>query len=93
MSIQPQLMLTEYAGNKSHLSLSEKMLVGHKDRPAIVKDSLKRSGTKGIKSSSQILGQSPSLTSVEQDWKHQGPEHSDVCRPADVPTVAHPMIQ
>ena len=30
MSIQPQLTLTDYAGNKSHLSLSQKQLVGHK---------------------------------------------------------------
>ena len=26
---------------------------------------------------SQILGQGPSLASVEQDWKHQGLKHSD----------------
>ena len=70
MSIQPQLMLTDYAGNKSHLSLSQQLLVGHKFRQAIAKDSPKRPGTKGIKSLFQIPGQSPSLTSVEQDWKH-----------------------
>ena len=78
-------MLTDYAGNKSHLSLSQQPLVGHKVRPAIAKDSLKRPGTKGIKSLSQIPGQSPSVTSIEQDWKHQGPEDSDFCPPAQVP--------
>ena len=92
-SIQPQLMLTDYAGNKSHLSLSQQPLVGHKFRPAIAKDSPKRPRTKGIKSLSQILGQSPSLTSVEQDWKHQGPEDSDFRPPAQVPTAPHPIIQ
>ena len=30
MSTQPQLMLTDYAGNKSHLSLSQQPLVEHK---------------------------------------------------------------
>ena len=74
---QLQLTLTDYAGNKSHLSLSQQLLVGHKVRPAIAKDSSKRPGTNGIKFPSQIPGQSPSLTSVEQDWKHQGPEDSD----------------
>ena len=39
MSIQPQLTLTDYAGNKSHLSLSQQPLVGYKVRPAIAKDS------------------------------------------------------
>ena len=29
MSIQPQLMLTDYRGNKSHLCLSQQLLVGH----------------------------------------------------------------
>ena len=29
MSIQPQLTLTDYAGNKPHLSLSQQPLVGH----------------------------------------------------------------
>ena len=72
MSIQPQLMLTDYAGNKSHLILSQQPLVGHNVHPAIAKDSPKRSGTKGIKSPSQIPGQSPSLTSAEQTWKHSG---------------------
>ena len=71
MSVQPQLTLTDYAGNKSHLSLSRQLLVGHKVRPAIAKDSPKRPGTEGVKSPSQIPGQR-SLTSVEQDWKHQG---------------------
>ena len=42
MSIQPQLMLTDYAGNKSHLSLSRQPLVGHNVQPAIAKDSQKR---------------------------------------------------
>ena len=65
-------MLTDYAGNQPHLSLSQQPLVGHKARSAIAKDSPKRPGTKGIKSLSQIPGQSPSLTSIEQDWKHQG---------------------
>ena len=68
MSIQPQLKLTDYAGNKSHFNLSQQPIVGHKVRPAIAMDSPKRPGTKGIKSSSQIPGQSPSLKSVEQDW-------------------------
>ena len=85
MSIQPQLMLMDYAGNKSHLSLSQQLLVGHKVRPAIAKDSLKRPGTKGIKSLSQLPGQSLSLKSKEQDWKHQGPEDSDFRPPAQVP--------
>ena len=71
MTIQPQLTLTDDAGNKSHLSLSQQLLIGHKVRPAIANDSPKRPGTKGIKSPSQILGQSPSLASIEQDWKHQ----------------------
>ena len=93
MSKQPQLTLTDYAGNKSHLSLSQQPLVGHKVRPAIVKDSLKRHGTKGIKSPSQILGQSPSLASIEQDWKHQGHEDSDFRPPAKVPAAPHPIIQ
>ena len=66
---------------------------GNKVRPAIAKDSMKRPGTKGIKSPSQIPGQSPSLTSVEQDWKHQGPEDSDFRPPAQVLTAPHPMIQ
>ena len=73
-------MLTDYAGNKSHLSLSQQPLVGHKDQPAIAKDSPNRPGTKEIKSLSHILGQSPSLTSGEQDWKHQGHEDSDLLR-------------
>ena len=68
-------------------------LVGHKVRPAIAKDSSKRPGTKGIKSPSQIFGQSPSLTSIEQDWKHQGPEDSDFRPPALVPAATHPKIQ
>ena len=66
MSRQPQLMLTDFAGNKSHLSLSQQPLVVH-----TTNNSLKRPGTKGKKSQSQIPGQSPSLTSIEQDWKHQ----------------------
>ena len=82
MSIQPQLTLTDYAGNKSHLSLSQQPLVGHKVRPAIAKNSPKRPGIKGIKSPSQIPGQSPSLTSIEQDWKHQVPEDLDFYPPA-----------
>ena len=93
MSILPQLTLTDYAGNKSHLSLSQQPLIGHKVRRATVKDSLKRPGTKGIKSPSQIPGQSVSLTSIEQDWKHQGPEDSDFLPPAQVPAAPHPMIQ
>ena len=93
MSRQPQLMLTDFAGNKSHLSLSQQPLVGHKVRPAIAKDSPKRPGTKGIKSVSQIPGQSPSLAFIEQDWKHQGPEDLDFCPPAQVLAVLHPMIQ
>ena len=88
MSIQPQLTLTDDADNKS-----QQPLVGHKVRPAIAKDSLKRPGTKGIKSPSQMPGQSPSLTSVEQDEKHEGPEDSDFRRPAQVPRAPHPMIQ
>ena len=90
---QPQLTLTDYAGNKSHLSLSQQLIVGHKVRPAIAKDSPKRPGTKGIKSPSQIPGQSSSLKSAEQDWKHQGPEDSDFRPPAQVPEAPHPMIQ
>ena len=93
MSIQPQLMLTDDAGNKSHLSLSQQPLVEHKVRTAIAKDSPKRPGTKGIKSPSQIPGQSPSLTSIEQDWNHQGPEDSDFHPPTQVLAAPHPMIQ
>ena len=93
MSIQPQLVLTDDAGNKSHLSLSQQPLIGHKVRPAIVKDSPKRPGTKGIKSPSQILGQSLSLASIEQDRKHQGPEDSDFRPPTQVPAAPHPIIQ
>ena len=93
MSMQPQLTLTDYAGNKSHLSLSQQPLVGHKVQPAIAKDSPKRPGTKGIKSPSQIPGQSTSLTSIEQDWKHQGPEDSDFRPLAQVQATPHPMIQ
>ena len=92
MSIQPQLTLTDYAGNNSHLSLSQQPLVGHKVRPVIAKDSPKRHGTKEIKSPSQILGQSPSLTSIEQDWKHQVPEDSDTRPPAQVPTACAECI-
>ena len=54
MSKQLQLTLTDYAGNKSHLSLSQQPLVGNKVRPAIAKDSPKRRGTEGVKSLSQI---------------------------------------
>ena len=93
MSIQPQLALTDYAGNKSHPSLSQQPLVGHKIGPAIAKDSPKRPGAKGIKSPSQILGQSPSLASTEQEWKHKGPEDSDFRPPAQVSAAPHPMIQ
>ena len=92
MSKQPQLTLTDYAGNKSHLSLSQQPLVGLKVRPAKAKDSLNRPGTKGVKSPSQFPGQSPSLTIIEQDWMHQGPEDSDIRRPAQVSTAPHPMI-
>ena len=56
ISIQPQLTLTDYPGNKSHLSLSQQPLAGHKVRPAIAKGSPKRPGTTGIKSPSQIPG-------------------------------------
>ena len=93
MSIQLQLMLTDYAGNKSQLSLSQQPLVGQKVQPAIAKDSPKRPGTKGMKSRSQILGQSPSLTSEEQDWKYEGPEDSDFRTPAQVLAALHPLIQ
>ena len=34
----------------------------------------KRLCTEGVKSPSQIPGQSPRFTFVEQDGKHQGPE-------------------
>ena len=30
ISIQPQVTLTDYAGTKSYLSLSQQLLVGHK---------------------------------------------------------------
>ena len=93
MSIHPQLTLTDYAGYKSHLSLSQEPLLGHKVRPAIAKDSPKRPGPKGIKSLSQILDQNSSLASIEQDWKHQGPEDSDFHPPAQVPAAPHPIIQ
>ena len=93
MSTQLQLMLSDYAGNKSHLNLSQQPLVGHKVRPAKAKDSLKGPGTKGIKSPSQIPGQSPTLTSREQDWKYQGPEETDFRPPAQVLAAPHPMIQ
>uniref|UniRef100_A0A8C4QAE9 Zinc finger protein ZFPM2 n=1 Tax=Eptatretus burgeri TaxID=7764 RepID=A0A8C4QAE9_EPTBU len=92
MSIQLQLTSMDDAGNKSHLGLSQQLLVGHKVQPAIAKDSPKRPGTKGIKSPSQILGQSPSLTSAEHDCKHQAPEDSDFRLTAQVPTAPHPMI-
>ena len=82
-----------HAGNKSHLSLSQQPIVGHKVRPAIAKDSLKRPGTKGIRSPFKIPGQNPNLTSVEQDWKHQGPEDLDFRPPAQVPTAPNPVIQ
>ena len=72
------LTLTVDAGNKSHSSLSQQMLVGNKAQTVIAKDSPKRPGTKIIKSPSQMLDQSPSLASIEQDWKHQGPEDSDL---------------
>ena len=45
---------------KSHLSLSQQPLVGHKVRPVIAKDSPKRSGTKGIKSVSDPWSESKS---------------------------------
>ena len=93
MTIQLQLMPTDETGNKSHLSLSQQPLVGHKVQSAIAKDSPKRPRTKGIEFPSQIPGQSPSLTSIEQDWKHQGPEDSDFRRPAQLPTAPHSMIQ
>ena len=83
----------DYAGNKSHLSLSQQLLVGHKIRSAIAKDSLKRPGTKGIQTPSQIPGQIPNLTSIEQEWKHHGPDDLDFRPPTQVPTVPHPMIQ
>ena len=82
MSTLPKLTLTADAGNKSHLSLSQQLLVGHKVRPAKAKDSPKIPGTNGIKSPSQIPGQSPSLTSKEQDYMHQGPEDTDFRPPA-----------
>ena len=88
MSKQLQLTPTDYAGNKSHTSLFQKPLIGHKVRQARAKDSPKRPGTKGIKSPSQIPGQSPSLTSEEPDWKHQGPEDLDFRPPAQV-QIAH----
>ena len=91
MSIQSQLMLTDYTGNKSHLSLSQKPLVAYKAWPAMAKDSPKRPDKEGVKSSSQIPGQSSSLTSVKQDWKHQGPVDSDFHPPAQVPTAPHPI--
>ena len=75
MSIQRQLTLTDDTGNKSRLSLSQQMLVGHKVWPAIAKDSPNRPGTEGVKSPFQIPGESSSLTSEDQDWKHQGPEY------------------
>jgi len=93
MSIQLQLTLTDYAGNKSNLSLSQQLLVGHKVQPVMAKDSLKRRGTKGIKSPSQIPGQSPTLTSREQVWKYQGPEETDFHSPAQELAAPHPMIQ
>ena len=88
-----QQTLMDYANNKFHLSLFQQPYIGHKVRPARAKDSSKRPGTKRVKSPSQIHGQSPSPTSIEQDWKHQGPEDSDFRSPAQVPTVPHPVIQ
>ena len=93
MSIQPQLTLTDYAGNRSHLSLSQQPLVGHTVLPAIAKDFPKRPGTNAIKSPSQIPGQRPTLTSVEQDWKHQEPEDFDFRLPTQVLAALHPVIQ
>ena len=60
MSIQPQLTLTDDTGNKSHPSLSQQPLVGHKIQPAIAKDSPKRPGTKGIVSTSDPWSESKS---------------------------------
>ena len=93
MSILRQLTLMDYAGNKSLLSLSQEPLVGHEVWPVTAKDFPNRPFTKGIKSPSQIPGQSQSLSSVEQDWKHQGPEDSDFRPSAQVPTALHPMNQ
>ena len=93
MSIQLKLTLTDYEGNKSHLSLFQQPLVGHKVRLPTAKDSAKRPGNKGFKYPSQIPGQSPSLTSVEQDWNHQGPEDSDFRPPAQVAAMPYAMIQ
>ena len=92
MSIQPQLTLTDYADNKSHLHLSQQPL-GHKVGPVIAKDSPKRSGTEGVKCLSQILSQSLSLTSVEQDWEDQELKDSDFCPHEEVQTALHPIIQ
>ena len=93
MSIQLQLTLVHYAGNKSHFSVSQHLLIGHEVQPAIAKDSPKRRGTKGIKSLSQIPGQSSSLTSIAQGWKHQAHEDLNFQPPAQIPTAPHPMIQ
>ena len=62
-----------------------------KSPTSVAKDSPKRPGTKGITFPSQILGQSRSLTSIEQDRKHQGPE--DFHPPAQASAAPHPMIQ
>ena len=82
MSQQPQLILTDCAGNKYHLSFSQQPLVGNKVQTAKTKDSLKSPGTKGIMSESEIPGQSSSLKSIEQDWKQQGPEDLNFRTPA-----------
>ena len=73
------------------MSLSQQPLVGH----SLTSDSQgfsEETWYKGIKSPSQIPGQSPSLTSIKQDWKHQGLEDSDFRPPAQVPAAPHRMI-
>ena len=93
MSIQLQLMLTDVSGKKK-ISFESLSATAHwtQSPTSDSQDSPKRPGTKGIKSPSQIPGQSPSLKYMEQDWKHQGPEESDFRTPAQVPAAPHPII-
>jgi len=56
MSTRLQVTLTDYAGNKSHLSLSQQPLVGNKVKQAKAKDSPKRPGNKEESIATKMLG-------------------------------------
>ena len=94
MSIQLQLMLTDVSGKKKISFESLSATARWTQSPTSdSQDSPKRPGTKGIMSPSQIPHQSPSLTSVEQNWKHQGPEDSDFHSFAQVPMAKQKKAQ